>query len=818
MAKTAAPQKTSKVKKIPKDTYESIPYRGVYQNGIIEDYDGNFSKMYPIPEINFDLEEDDKQEGHIIDYEKLLNAIDDGMTGQLTIINRNIDPDVIRNDILMKPQSDAYNDMRGEFNSYFSSILSEGHNNLIKEKYWTVATEADDIVDANDILKRADRRVNQVLRKITKADVKPCTINQRLGLMYDIFNSDQQLSFEKKTAGLTYTNKDGVVDLNLKTMAQNQIHSKNLISPDFIDYTGRTYFKLGENIYAKAGYIDPKLPNSISTSMLNDITDLSCNMIVSITYKQIPQQIASKMIKDKLNSINTQIGRQQIDAAQAGIVNPGATSTELENARVATTELVQEIAKRDQRIFKTTAICVVFGKTKEMVDTQFENLKSLVSSHLCHLRLIGGMQEHAFNMALPLAQDLVPMQMHRILTSESACAFWPFTVMDLNQSGGLVYGINPESQNMLRYNRKTGKNYNAIIMGESGSGKSYLVKEEITQKFLNTNEKIIIIDPQAEYVDLVRALGGTVIELSQSSKLHLNPLDMDVLYAGEDGNPIPEKCAEIEAMVAVMLGGEQYVGPLESNVIHRVATGLYKNYYKHMQVMAQKGITCDKQASPTLRDFYEDMAAMNDPTAQVLAKSIENYCIGSYSIFSEKTNVETEAQLVCYDVSKLNGPLKSLGMHVCLTDAKNTMITNGRRGKWTSLYLDEAHLFLKVQSAATILNTLYKTIRKFKGMPTVITQNINDFLKNDEAEALLENSAFIVIMNQQPGDRAILQSLYNISPALLQYITEQSVGHGLINTGTTIVPFENAFPQDTKCHDLFKSQKKDEDELVGSAV
>lgn len=806
--KTASP----KIKRVPKDTYESIPYRGVYQNGIIEDYDGNFSKTYPIPEINFDLEEEEKQEGHIIDYEKLLNAIDDGMTGQLTVINRNIDPDVIRNDILMKPKSDGHNDLRGEFNSYFSSVLSEGHNNLVKEKYWTIATEAEDIVDANDILKRADRRVNQVLRKITKQDIKPCTIRERLALMYDIFNPTQQLSFDKKTDDYTMKNKDGVVDLDLKALARNHIHSKNLISPDFMDYGGKTYFKFGEKVYAKAGHIDPRLPNSLNTSMLNDITNLPSNMIVSVTYKQIPQAIASKMIKDKLNAINTQIGRQQMDAASAGIINPGATSTELENARVSTTELVQEIAKRDQRIFKTTILCIVFGTSKESVDVQFDNLASLVSSHLCHLRLVGGMQELAMNMALPLAQDRLPMQMHRILTSESGCAFWPFSVMDLNQSGGLVYGINPESQNMIRYNRKTGKNYNAIIMGESGSGKSYLIKEEITQKFLNTDEKIIIIDPQAEYVGLVQRLGGTVITLAQNSQLHLNPLDMDVLYAGENGNPIPEKCAEIEAMVEVMLNGTQ-LGPLESNVIHKVATNLYRNYYKHMQSMAQKGITCDRNASPTLRDFYEDMASMNDQTAQILAQAIENYCIGSYAIFSERTNVDVNNRLVCYDVSKLDGPLKSLGMHVCMTDAKNTMVTNGRIGKWTSLYLDEAHLFLKVKSAATILNTLYKTIRKFKGMPTVITQNINDFLKNDEAEALLENSAFIVIMNQQPGDRAILGTLYSISPALLQYITDQSVGHGLLYTGTNIVPFENAFPQDTKCHELFESKRKDIDEI-----
>ena len=802
MAKNAKKQN-----RIPTDVYETIPYRGVYQNGIIEDYDGHFSKMYRIPEINFDVEEEDKQESLVIKYEKLLNGIDDGMVGQLFVINRNIDPDEVRNNILFKPRNDGFNNLRGEFNSFFTSMLAEGHNNMIKEKYWVLSTEAANIVDANDILKRADRKVTSSLRSVCKVDVQPCTIKERLHLMYDIFNSQSQLPFDKKAEEFL----DAHGDLDLKKMARAHVHSKSLISPDFFNFKPNksvTTFQLSENLYAQVGFVE-NLPTSLSTSIINDITNLSCNMIASVTYTQMAQAEAAKKIKDKLGAINNQINKQQMDAAKEGITNSGATSAELENARDATRDLIMDIARRDQRIFKTTLMCVVFAPTPEELRIQFANLKDIVGSHLCQLRPLGDRQELGFQMALPLAKDTLPL--HRILTTESACAFWPFSVTDLNQADGLVYGINPESQNMIRYNRKTGKNYNAIVLGESGSGKSYIIKEEWLQKFLKTDEKIIIIDPQGEYVGAVEEIGGTVITVSQNSKLHLNPLDMDIQYGGNGENPLPVKCAEIEALVGVMLGSEQLLGPVESNIIHKVGTNLYKGYYTHMQEMVKQGITCDKAAMPTLRDFYEDMTQVNDPAAQLLAQAIENYCIGSYAIFSDRTNVDIDAQVICYDVSDLKGVLKELGMHVCLTNAINTMIANGRKGKWSNLYIDEAHMFTKTKSAAAALQNLYKTIRKFKGAPTIITQNINDLLATDEAQALLENSSFIIMMNQSPTDRAILADMYGISSKLLEYITDQSYGHWLIYTGQIMVPFENAFPQDTRLNQIMRSQKPDAD-------
>lgn len=89
-----------------------------------------------------------------------------------------------------------------------------------------------------------------------------------------------------------------------------------------------------------------------------------------------------------------------------------------------------------------------------------------------------------------------------------------------------------------------------------------------------------------------------------------------------------------------------------------------------------------------------------------------------------------------------------------------------------------------------------------------ITQNISDMRTNDEALAIIKNCKFIVLMNQQPLDRSDLQEMYSISDQLMEYITDQLPGTGLIYNGNTIIPMENEFDQNTQMYKLMDSKVK----------
>ena len=227
-----------------------------------------------------------------------------------------------------------------------------------------------------------------------------------------------------------------------------------------------------------------------------------------------------------------------------------------------------------------------------------------------------------------------------------------------------------------------------------------------------------------------------------------------------------------------------------------------------MKDIVKTGITCDKAAMPTLQDFYSELTKQPEPQAQYLATAIESYCVGNYSIFAESTNVDTDNRMIIFNLAELSSGMKELAMHVCMNDAWNHIIQNGMKGIYTRLYIDEFHLFTKTRTSAAFMKNIYKRARKYRGMPTAITQNIGDMQTNEESLAIINNSKFIILMNQQPMDRNILQEMYNISDQLIEYITDQLPGTGLIYNGNTMIPMENEFDPHTKMFALMESKKK----------
>ena len=116
-------------------------------------------------------------------------------------------------------------------------------------------------------------------------------------------------------------------------------------------------------------------------------------------------------------------------------------------------------------------------------------------------------------------------------------------------------------------------------------------------------------------------------------------------------------------------------------------------------------------------------------------------------------------------------------------------------------YADEFYLLFRYEYSANFFYRLYKRIRKYNGFVTGLTQNVEELLKSDTARLMLANSEFLILLNQASTDREELAALLNISENQLSYITNVSVGSGLIRCSGNIVPFENTFPKNT---DLYK--------------
>ena len=338
------------------------------------------------------------------------------------------------------------------------------------------------------------------------------------------------------------------------------------------------------------------------------------------------------------------------------------------------------------------------------------------------------------------------------------------------------------------------------VTGVSGSGKSMSAKEEIVQIALSTEDDILILDPESEFGYLTEALGGEVIRISATSDTHINALDMDRAY-GDERNPIVSK-SEFVLSLFEQLIGDGMVTAKEKSILGRCTEQVYLPYIRN----GYKG------TPPTLQDFYRLLQMQPEPEAQGLALSSELFITGTLNTFARHTNVDTQARIIAYDIRELGEQLMPLGMLVTLDAIYNRVIQNWKKGRRTWIFCDEFYILFRYEYSANFFYKLWKRIRKYNGLVTGLTQNVDELLRSDTARLMLANSEFLVMLNQSATDRAELAKLLNISDNQLGYVTNVPAGCGLIRCAGNIVPFTNSFPRNTKLYKLMSTNPSEKKE------
>lgn len=165
--------------------------------------------------------------------------------------------------------------------------------------------------------------------------------------------------------------------------------------------------------------------------------------------------------------------------------------------------------------------------------------------------------------------------------------------------------------------------------------------------------------------------------------------------------------------------------------------------------------------------------------------------------------------MVDYDIMDLGKQLKTMGLLV-ITDAMLNRVTeNWKKGKRTHIFLDEFHVVFENEYSGAFFNSAWRRFRKRNAFPNAITQNVEYLLDSVLASTMLSNSEFIVMLNQAATDGHRLAKLLNISKEQMDYIINADAGSGLIRYGSSLVPFVNQFPKNTRLYKLMTTRLSD---------
>lgn len=791
-------KKTKKqVKTIKRTTRDSIPYYRVYENGTIETSQGVFTRAYLLDDINFKIAAKEEQVRIFREYGSILNSISPDVKFQIIIHNLTANEKEFLNEILIEQKDDNLNDLRREMNSILLANC-EGRNNLTQNKYFVVEVKDSSVDRAMQILDQMDIEINKMFRHLSKeSTIVPQTLQERLHTLFTIYNQDGEAIFNNDI------NEDGVEYFNVAKMRKLGQSSKDIIGPSGLKFNDDSSV-VGQT-FARTLYLEG-IPNWLSTEFLADLSEISSNMLISVHYEPVDSTDALKMINNMMINIDGEIDAQMQKVSSSSLV-----STRLKQQQHNTKELYEDISNRDQKVFFVTVVCTVFGETKEMMIANAKQVSKVANKYFCSMRTLMYQQENGFNASLPLC--LNELKTSKMLTTESASIFLPYTTQELHQRHGFYYGVNATSKNMIIYNRLMGANYNSLIFGDSGYGKSCDAKFEILNVLLQTSNTVVyVIDPDGEYVKMAERLGGEVINLAPGSKTYLNPLDMDLAY-GDDNDPLSLKIDYILSLMEIMLGGDRVLEAAEKSIITRCSQNIYKDYLEYLDRMNRQGknITCDRNSTPTLTNLHSAIATQPEPEAKNIAAVLEMYASGSMATFAHRTSVNTNARFIVYNIKNLGSGTRDLGMHICLNDILNKMYENRKNDIYTFMYIDEFSSLLKSPSSLSFISQIWKRCRKNFGVPTGIMQNTEDVLANREARTLINTTSFIRMVSMQKSDRLNLQTLLGLSNEQLAHIDNNRPGHGLIYTGKTILPFENDIPESSEIYKMIRTDGKEID-------
>lgn len=781
----------------PKTSQQSIPYDYVYKNGIIEVEPGLFSKSYLLQDANFKIASNEEQENMFFAFGDLLNMFDSETKLQITVFNRNVNKEEFREKVFLKLQNDGLDKYRLENNAILESKMNEGKNSVTREKYLTVSVQADDIDAAAKRFQTMDNEISAHIKKINGVDTEPMKIEERLSVLHEIYNPGTELPLSTQGE----INGRIVKAFNLDALKMMGISSKDAIAPECMQFN-RDYFMLGDK-YCRAMFIDT-LPSFLSTDFFTDLVDISANLLTSIHFESVRQDKATKILRNQMVNIDANVIEAQKRAIKSGY-SPDLIPHEVKKAQEQANKIMEDITSRNQKLLLVSIMLTVYGDSIDELNKNTESLKTTAAKYLCSLKKLTYQQEYAFASCLPLGKNKTYIQ--RMLTTESASVFIPFSAQELSQNNGMYYGLNAVSKNLILFNRINSKNANGVILGTPGSGKSFSAKREIINVILGTNDDVYIIDPEREYAPLAALFNGEVVRIAAGSNTYINPFDMDLNYADDD-DPITLKSDFIGSLCETVIGGKYGLSPVQKTVIDRCVRQIYIPY---RNMLEKTGKTYDRDIAPTMDDFYKALLSQPEAEAQQIALSLEIYCRGSLNTFAHRTNVNTNARFVVYDIKDIGTGMKEMGLQVCLDSIWNKITQNKSKKKRTWFYIDEFYLLTQTDSSAKFLQQIYKRARKWGGVPTGITQNVEDLLASKEARGIINNCDFIMMLNQSPLDRAELGAMLNISPAQMSYITNADAGQGLLYTGKFIVPFIDKFPSGNMLFNAMTTKPEDVD-------
>lgn len=511
-------------------------------------------------------------------------------------------------------------------------------------------------------------------------------------------------------------------------------------------------------------------PNYIYPNWMSQLVNFDAQMDIAHFIYPSSNAAIMKMLKRKVAELRSSIRILE----QRGIVRDPTLEAALQDAE----ELRDLLARGREKLFQFGMYLTIYAEDDEKLKKLQTDIESLLGGRLVLTKPAIFQMEHGWTSTLPIALD--ELEISRNMNTSPLATSFPFSSSDLTDDHGILYGINRHNDSLVIFDRFDLPNANCNVFATSGAGKSFTVKLEILRSMMLGTE-VLVIDPENEYLELCKTVGGAFVPLSLQSSFHINPFDLPKAIRGDEaqtGETLRSAAINLHGLFKLMLGT---LTPAEDGVLDKAILDTYALKGIALQTPDPTGIE-----PPTMHDLVDVL--MTTEGGENMAKVLQKYTEGSYAgIFDQQTNVELNNQMVVFQIRDLEEQLRPIAIYIVLNHLWNIVRAQMKK---RFLVIDEAWNLMQFEDSAKFLYGIVKRARKYYLGITTITQDVDDFVNSPFGKPIITNSSLQVLLKQSPSAVDNLQKLFYLTDGEKDVLLNSGVGQGIFFAGNKHVAIQ----------------------------
>ena len=595
-------------------------------------------------------------------------------------------------------------------------------------------------------------------------------------------------------------------------LEKNKANIKDFIAPSGIDASHYDYLEIFSKYsrYLRTFYVTTLPRQATFPYFLSGIYEFG-DVNTSVYITPISETASTK----DLNKTIVELQSERFVASDRGDINRSSMLAQKQEEAEA---LRDQITAGYNKLFEATIITTLFSYNKTELDKASELLAMEAAKNMVTIKAVWAQQEEAYQSNVPLNKN--KLNRKHVFDRGSMATVFPFISSNVGHDIGIPIGINKQTGLPVLFDNfhPSLTNYNMIIFGKSGSGKSVTIKTIMARSSVLMGLENLVIDAEGEYVVVADALNGINVTIAPNSNTIINIFDIEPEIVKDEitGRErtvlnVENKVEDVTQSLLTMARGatrSTEVNELTKQIIAEIVAELYEkkginnNVESLYEESTNPGILGKvKKEMPTISEWYDllqeksvrDSNETYDYHYRYLLKVMKQYCRkfdGQMAYFDGQSTFELmDGNLfINLNLSQLEEKFaRPLAQQILLTWVWEKYVKknseNKEKARKKRVLIDEAWMLLDYPEAVQFLNTMARRARKRNVSLTVVSQKFQDFYEKKEAQAVLTSSEIKLFLAQDKSEIEYLKEVFKLSEGESDFLLTCYRGEGLIKIG-----------------------------------